>query len=287
MGDGDGFRLEDARVALIGLGLMGGSLAMTLKEKCRRLEAVEPDAAIRELARRRGVVDSIEADPAQILSEADLVILAAPIPAILDWLKELPRYIKKPCVVLDLGSSKRVVATAMEKLPANFDPIGGHPICGRERLSLENADPGLYRGAAFVLTPLRRTGERARAAARQVIEVLGAREMELDAEEHDRILAATSHLPFLLSSALALSTPAEFADFIGTGFRSASRLAGTPSSMMSGVIQSNRQNILQAFDRFQSGLDALKAAIQDNNEEQLNRLLGDACSQYQKLITEQ
>lgn len=264
---------------------MGGSLAMALKGHCRRLDAVEPDQTTRELARRRGIVDSAEADSAELLPEADLVILAAPLPSILDWLKELPHYTKKSCVVLDLGSSKGDVVAAMGELPGNFDPIGGHPICGRERLTLENADANLYRDAPFVLTPLKRTGARARSAAGQIVFIIGSRFIELDAQEHDRILASTSHLPFLLSSALALSTPTEFAALTGTGFRSTSRLAGTPSSMMLGVIRSNRENVLEAIGKFQEELDQLKNAILEEDDAQLDTLLETSRSHYQALVS--
>lgn len=277
--------MGEARVVIVGLGLMGGSLAMALKGHCRRLDAVEPDQTTRELARRRGIVDSAEADSAELLPEADLVILAAPLPSILDWLKELPHYTKKSCVVLDLGSSKGDVVAAMGELPGNFDPIGGHPICGRERLTLENADANLYRDAPFVLTPLKRTGARARSAAGQIVFIIGSRFIELDAQEHDRILASTSHLPFLLSSALALSTPTEFAALTGTGFRSTSRLAGTPSSMMLGVIRSNRENVLEAIGKFQEELDQLKNAILEEDDAQLDTLLETSRSHYQALVS--
>ncbi len=135
-----GFNLKDANIALIGLGLMGGSLALSLKGRCRRLSAYDPDQSTLELARRQEIVHHADSDPAKILADADLVILACPVPAIVEWLRRLPEFVQHPCIVLDIGSSKRTIVAALETLPANFDPIGGHPICGRERLSLENAE---------------------------------------------------------------------------------------------------------------------------------------------------
>lgn len=219
-----GFSLKDAKITIIGLGLMGGSLALTLKDHCHHLDAIEPLPTACELVRRQNIVHHTGDDPANILPEADLVILAAPVPAILEWIHLLPRYIQRSCIVLDLGSTKRDIVTAMDSLPANFDPLGRHPICGREQLSLANAQADLYRGTPFVLTPLVRTTPRARAAAMQIIEAIGAHAIEMTANDHDRILASTSHLPFLLSSALALATPAESAQLIGPGFRSTARL---------------------------------------------------------------
>jgi len=185
--------------------------------------------------------------------------------------------------VLDIGSSKRMIVAALETLPQNFDPIGGHPICGRERLSLANAERFLYRDAPFVLTPLLRTSEKARTAALQIIEALGANPVWLDAEDHDRILAATSHLPYLLSSALAYATTEDAAPLVGPGFRSSARLAGTPSSMMLGVILSNADNVLASIAHFRQSLDEIESALLDENRDALQSKLDKACDQYKDL----
>jgi prephenate dehydrogenase len=280
-----GFLLKDAHIALIGLGLMGGSLALSLKPRCRRLSAYDPDQATLELARRQEIVHVADGDPAKILAEADLMILACPVPAILDWIGRLPDSIQGPCIVLDIGSSKRTIVAALESLPGNFDPIGGHPICGRERLSLENAERFLYRDAPFVLTPLPRTGERARSAALQIVEALGSHPIWMNAEDHDRILASTSHLPYLISSALALATPEDTAPLVGPGFRSSARLAGTPSSMMLGVLLSNVDNALEAIIRFRHSLDILESALQTKNIDALQSTLDTSQTKYQSLIS--
>ena len=263
---------------------MGGSLALSLKPRCRRLSAYDPDQATLELARRQEIVHLADSDPAVILTDADLVVLACPVPAIVDWLQRIPKHIQHPCIVLDIGSSKRTIVAALETLPANFDPVGGHPICGRERLSLENAERFLYRDAPFVLTPLSRTSERARLAAMQIVKALGANPFWLDADVHDRILAAVSHLPYLLSSALALATSEEVAPLLGPGFRSTSRLAGTPSSMMLGVLQSNADNVLASIASFRHSLDILESALKSGSEETLKSTLDQSRNHYQRLI---
>ena len=284
--DKPGFALKNANVAIIGLGLMGGSLALSLKERCRRLSAYDPHLPTLELARRQEITHVADSDPTRVLADPDLVILACPVPAIVDWLQRLPEYIQHPCIVLDIGSSKRTIVAALKTLPDNFDPIGGHPICGRERLSLENAERFLYREAPFVLTALSRTGKRARSAALQIVDALGANPIWLNADDHDRILAATSHLPYLLSSALALVTPKDAAPLVGPGFRSSARLAGTPSSMMLGVLQSNRDNVIDALDRLQEQIAALKSALIANDLVKLKSNLDSTRTHYQKLITD-
>jgi prephenate dehydrogenase len=282
--DEPGFKLKNANIAIIGLGLMGGSLALSLKDRCRRLSALDVDLPTLEFARRQEIVHSAGSDPVEILVDVDLVILACPVPAIMDWLNRLPGYIQYPCIVLDVGSTKRAIASAMDSLPKNFDPLGGHAICGKEQLSLKNAERSLYQNAPFVLTPLPRTGSNARSAALKIIEAIGANPVWVDAETHDRILAMTSHLPYLLSSVLTLITPEIATPFIGPGFRSSSRLADTPSSMMLGVLESNRDEILPVLSRFQDQLTVIEKIFLENDTAKLKDILDLARDHYQSLV---
>jgi prephenate dehydrogenase len=281
----DGFRLQDSKIAIIGLGLMGGSLALALRGKCATLYGIDSDRATLELATARQVVDQGDTNPENLARQADLVILATPVPAIIDFIQKLPLLLQTPCIVLDLGSTKKAIVQAMSFLPENFDPIGGHPICGKEKLGLEHAEGSLYGGAPFVVTALKRSTGRAKSAIKQIITAIGANAIEMNAEEHDRILASTSHLPFLLSSALALSTPPEFGSLVGTGFKSTSRLAGTPAHMSMGILQSNRINILNALQAFRRSLDQIESTLQDENYLQLELLLNQSRSTYQALVS--
>lgn len=275
------FNLAESKIAILGLGLMGGSLALGLRGKCAALYGIDPHLPTLELALSQHIVDYADSDPAKLLPEVDLVILSAPVPAILTLLEQLPTFTPNTCIVMDMGSTKRLVVEAMSKLPERFDPIGGHPICGKEKLSLANAERTLYYAAPFLLTPLGRTSSRAISAANQIIEALGAKGKTLDAVEHDRILASTSHLPFLISSALLLATPKDVAPFVGPGFKSTSRLAGTSSSMMLGVLQSNRENVLNALHGMQSQLAEIEAALSSEDFAKLESLLNDAQAKYQ------
>jgi prephenate dehydrogenase len=281
----DDFVLARSKIAILGLGLMGGSLALGLHGKCATLLGVDPHPATVELARSRSIVDYADTDPANLLPEADLVILAAPVFAILSLLEQLPSFTSRPCIVLDIGSTKQSIVEAMARLPERFDPIGGHPICGKESLSLANAEATLYQDAPFLLTPLPRTTSRALSAAHQIIKAIGARPMIVDVQEHDRVLASTSHLPFLLSSALALATPRNAAPFIGPGFKSTSRLAGTSASMMAGVLQSNRENVLEALSRFLGHLAELQSALIASDAPALHKILNRSQSSYHDFFT--
>jgi len=282
----DDFRLQKAKIAIVGLGLMGGSLALALQGKCAALYGIDANHATLKLALDKRIVDQADSDLARLsaLPQADLVILATPVLTIIDLIQKLPSLIQKSCIILDLGSTKKDIVQAMSALPEYFDPIGGHPVCGKEKLGLENADARLFQNAPFVITPLERTTHRARKAAEQVVSVIGAHLIEMDVEEHDRALAFTSHLPFLISSVLVLSTPVEYSLLIGTGFRSTSRLAGTPSHMMMGILKSNTDNILNAIQAFRTSLNNFEAALQDEDYSQLEMIIDQSRISYH-LIT--
>jgi prephenate dehydrogenase len=279
------FNLAESKIAIIGLGLMGGSLALGLRGKCAALYGCDPHLPTIELALSQHIVDYADSDPANLLPEVDLVILSAPVPAILTLLEKLPSYTSNPCIVMDMGSTKKLIVESMSQLPERFDPIGGHPICGKEKLSLANAERTLYYAAPFLLTPLERTSSRALSAANQIIEALGAKASILDATEHDRILASTSHLPFLLSSALTLATSEDVSSFVGPGFKSTSRLAGTSSSMMLGVLQTNRENVLKALHELQKQLTEIESSLSEEDFKKLEAILNQAQNKYQKFNT--
>ena len=279
------FNLAESKIAIIGLGLMGGSLALGLRGKCAALFGCDPHRATLELALSQNIVDRADSDPANLLPQVDLVILSGPLPALLSLREQMPTYTNHPGIGIHLGSTKKLIVESMSRLPERFDPIGGHPICGKEKLSLTNAERTLYYAAPFLLTPLERTSPRALSAAHQIIEAIGAKATTLDATDHDRILASTSHLPFLLSSALALATPEDVASFIGPGFKSTSRLAGTSSSMMLGVLQSNRENVLNTISELQQQLAEIKIALASEDFSKLETILNKAQNKYQKFTT--
>lgn len=278
-----GFSLRDSMIGIFGLGLMGGSLALALRGHCARLIGFDSDPSALEFAISKHIVDQAETSAVRSLPPLDMLILATPVPVILDLIQHLPSLMTHPCILMDLGSTKRDIVEAMSTLPGYFDPIGGHPICGKERLGLENADRSLYQGAPFVITPLERTTQVAKSAVTQILSLIGAHQIEMSATDHDQILASTSHLPFLISSALTQATPQEFSQLVGPGFRSTSRLAGTPAHMMMGILQSNRDNVLAAIQKFHHSLAELEAALQQENDSQLEILLNRSHRSYQSI----
>jgi prephenate dehydrogenase len=288
--------LKNTRVAVAGLGLMGGSLALALRGHCRELIGLDRDPRTLTLALERGVVDRAglldgrarpdwsQVDPGRLLPEADLVILATPVNTILRLLMDLPDMHPGSPVVLDLGSTKTEIVRAMQNLPERFDPIGGHPMCGKEKSSLDAAEARIYSGAPFALAVLPRTTPRARVLAEDLVNAVGAHPLWIEPERHDAWVAATSHLPYLVANALAASTPFNVAELIGPGFRSTTRVAGTSSDMMLDVLTTNRDNILEALGRFRTHLDALETLLVESNLPELQARLDGGSDAYRRLV---
>lgn len=276
--------LSSQDVLVFGLGLMGGSLSMGLRGMCRSLAAVEIDEHTRQLALERGIVDHIFPFPPPRPVPASLIVLAAPILTNLTIMEHLEAYCSGPAVVIDLGSTKTSTVQQMESLNEQFTPIGGHPMCGKEFQSLEHAEAGLFHGATFALTPLLRTTPLARKLARELVVALGAVPIWLDARTHDQWVAFTSHLPYLLSNALAQTTPEAARPLAGPGFRSTSRLAGSNQVMMMDILKSNREHILAALAGYQHNLQQLTRLLADENWDGLQQLLQSGAHQREMIL---
>ncbi len=278
--------LSSNRVAILGLGLMGGSLALALRGGCAQLLGYDPDPQAVRVAQTNQMVDYASKQIDKILPQADLIILAAPVKQILRLLGELDQLHPGPAVVLDIGSTKRQVVAAMQALPARFDPLGGHPMCGKEKSSLTNAEPDLYQGAAFVLCRLTRTSQRALQLADQLIHAVGAHTIWLEAELHDRWIAATSHLPYLLANALVQATPLEAAGLVGPGYRSTTRLAASFTPMLLDVLDTNLDMLLPALHTFREVLDRLEGCLIKEDREGLEVYLQESAQRHANLLDE-
>lgn len=276
--------LSEFHIAIIGLGLMGGSLAMALRHHCAALYGIDHDPAVLALAEKRKVADRTSLYPEELLPLADIIILATPISAILETLHRLPQLHPGKAIVLDLGSTKEHITKAMQDLPSRFDPIGGHPMCGKEKSSLENADPAIFQGATFAFVPLERSSAHARALCVQLAQTIGAAPLWVDAQTHDRWSAATSHFPYLLSNALAAITPIEASPLVGPGFRSTVRLAATPPTLMRDVLSTNRHNILTRLRIFQAHLTQIENLLETGDFEAIENLLAQGAMQQQALL---
>ena len=285
------FSLRDATVAVVGLGLMGGSLAMALRARraCRKILGITRNVAARQAALSRAVVDAASPDLA-LVSEADVIILATPVRTILEQLPQVGTIAREDAIIMDLGSTKLEITRAMEGLPAHLEPIGAHPMCGKETFGFNAADADLYRDAVFVLTPLARTSASTVACAESLAVTIGARPIVLDAARHDKIVAAISHLPFALAATLMKTTDelAQADDLLyvlaASGFRDTSRLAAGDVTMMLDILLTNRENVAAALRTCAQNLDELAELIDRQDEAALRAVLQGAAMKRRQLF---
>ena len=269
--------MRDARVVIVGLGLMGGSLGLALNRGglCREVVGVarRPETVREALA--AGAAQRATTDLVEGVAGAGVIVLATPVRTILRQIRQLAALPLDPCLVLDLGSTKGEIVSAMEALPAQVQPVGAHPMCGKEATGLAVAEATLYHDAPWVLVPLPRTLPHALALARELAEAAGARPLVLDAARHDRLVAAISHLPYVLAVALVLAATEIGAEdgtvweLAASGFRDTSRLAASDVSMMLDILLTNRTAVGDALRRASAQLGHLADLIAAGDEESL------------------
>lgn len=264
--------LEDSRITVVGLGLMGGSLALDLLEQGMRLSGVDSDPHTARLARNAGIA-TVDINTA--LTSSDVLVLATPVRETLRLLETFRSHPPELELVIDLGSTKRQIVEAMDALPDGLAAIGGHPLCGKELSGFQQAQIGLYQGSRFVLTSSSHTTEAALATAEQLVDSIGATPLQMDATRHDQLLGAASHLPYLLAVALTGAVEslgkedAAIWDVVSSGFLSSSRLAASDPTMMIDILATNREMVLAALARAQAELDRLSGFLSTGENEAL------------------
>ncbi len=274
---------EVRRVAIVGLGLMGGSLALALRRLPRppRIVAASADAADLERGLARGVVDDAAPDAAVAVADADLVVYATPVSVTLELLASTRERIRDDAVVTDLGSVKRPVESRARAVGLGGRFVGGHPVAGSHRSGLAAARADLYDGARVWLTPAdaESAGDPAAAHALERVAALwrsvGAEPAVIGAEEHDRLMAWASHLPQLAASALASALARAgiaLAD-LGPGGADTTRIAASPPALWADILRHNADLVHQPLNALQGALAELAAALERGDGEALEDLL--------------
>ncbi len=281
----------DFDISIVGLGLMGGSLALALREAGwrGRITAVSRNPQTLAAAESSGAIDRGFTDLPAGVADAGMVVLATPVRTLLRQLPEVGRHAAAGAVVLDMGSTKVEICAALAGLPPGLEPIGGHPMCGKEKAGFQAADAGLYRGRTFVLCPLPRTGEAALRSTHALVDAIGARPLVLDPAAHDRAVAAISHLPYALAVALVNAVD-EAGDplawtLAASGFRDTSRVAASDVDMMLDILLSNRRDIMAWLRLYARQFAGLYEALAEQDEPALRRQLTTAQETRARLNT--
>jgi prephenate dehydrogenase len=256
------------QLAIVGVGLLGGSVAKAarLGGLARRIVGVGRDPERLRPAVDDGTLDAAVIDLDAGVREADLVLLAAPVLAIEGLLERVWRAAPDGAVVTDVGSTKRNIVRAAERLAATrpFAFVGSHPLAGSEQAGYKVARPDLFRGATVVVTPTETTALPALKKTTEFWEALGARVTSLDPETHDRTVAAISHLPHLIACALvdgAVRVEPGALDLAARGFRDTTRIAAGDPDMWTEIFLANRDALTAGVQAFRVALDDLQRAI--------------------------
>ena len=266
------------RLAIIGVGLIGGSLSLALKKAGVVNEVVgySRTEEVRQQALELGIIDRVATSIADAVKDADIVFLAVPMGAMAAVLSELADHIKDDCIITDGGSAKaQVVDVAREALGEKFSRfVPGHPIAGTERSGPGAAFAELYQQHRIVLTPVAETNVDALEKVRAMWMVTGAEVFEMEVKHHDVVLAATSHLPHVLAfNLVAMLAERDDCDevlrYAAGGFRDFSRIASSDPLMWRDICLTNSDAILGLLEQYQQGLDQLKAAIKQQDGEHL------------------
>ena len=272
-------KLSETRLTVVGLGLMGGSIASALRGVVANLTGVDQNPQTVELATHIGFVDHATMDLASALEDCDLVLLAVPVRAGIAILHDLGKRLPSPPFVIDVSSTKLAITAAMNDLPPSTDPIGGHPLCGKESGGLGAADRFLFREQTFILAPLERTTASAKSLAVSLVEALGANPVEMDAAQHDQTIAVTSHLPHLLGITLvqvvarAARRDPEVWTMVSSGYQDTSRLAGSDPAMLTDILVTNRDPILEALDQSTGALETWRSLIAEGDPDAIRAAL--------------
>ena len=265
------------KLAIVGVGLIGGSVALAARSRglADRIIGVDRDAGCRARALSLAVIDEAAGELSAVAG-CDVVVLCTPVDGIARQALLAASLCAAGTLLTDTGSTKGQIVRAVEEgLPAGVFFVGAHPLAGSEKHGPEHADPDLFQGRLTVVTP---TAQTPLAALRRTIafwEALGARVQVMDCDEHDRALALTSHLPHLAASALAGILPPEWYELTASGFRDTTRLAAANPALWAAICQQNRTALLAALGSFQGRLEEFRQALEHGDSERVRELLTD------------
>jgi prephenate dehydrogenase len=259
------------RMAVIGVGLIGGSLARVLRERGEVGEVIGVGRQAPNLQRavELGVIDRYSHDPCEGVSGADLVFLSTPVCSIASILARIAPFLAPGCVVTDGGSVKEAIVSACEPLmPEGTHFVGGHPIAGTENSGVEASFATLFQGKRCIVTPTKQTDPLALETVVRMWEIAGSEVVRMDAEKHDRIVAAISHLPHMVAYSLVNAVGGynlfdeSILSYSAGGFRDFTRIASSDPAMWRDIALMNRSAVLEMMDFFSRNFQALRSLVE-------------------------
>lgn len=265
-----------ANLVVVGVGLLGASIALAARRRgvASRVLGVDRDPDALRQARERGILDDGGTDLATAAAQADVMVFCTPVDVIAAQVLATAAVCQAGTLLTDVGSTKAAIVRDVEdRLPAGVSFVGGHPLAGSEKNGPTHASAHLLEGRQVIVTRTPRTDGAALARAAAFWEALGAWVRVMDPEDHDRAMALTSHLPHLTASALASTLLPSLHGLTASGFRDTTRLAGGDPALWSGILCSNRANVLDALDRLDDQLRRFRDLLVAGDRAALETLL--------------
>jgi len=273
------------KVAIIGMGLIGGSLGLALQQKKlaemvigipRRPETI--DEALNIKAIIKGTLNVAEG-----VREADLIFICTPISLIIPKLKEIIPHVKKGAIITDVGSTKeQIVAEAEKIVPSGIYFIGGHPMAGKEKSGVAQSEASLFYKKPYVLIKTKKTNGKAFNTLKKIISNIGGNVMEMDAKSHDLAVASISHLPIVVAASL-VNAVVDMGDvkekakkLASTGFGDTTRIASGDPKLGLDIFRTNAESVLSVLEKFKKEIDIFQKALQEQDEVQIVNKLSDA-----------
>jgi prephenate dehydrogenase len=263
-------------VAIVGVGLIGGSIGLTLRQRglADAVVGVGRRSASLRTARRVGAVTTTTVDLAKGVAGAELIVVCTPVQRIVDTVREAARHCPEGALITDTGSTKRAIVESLDgQLPRGCRFLGGHPLAGSEKTGAVHAVADLFEGRIAVLTPTKNTHAEDFDTLESFWSALGSVVIQMSPEEHDRALAVTSHVPHLAATALAATLPENWFRLTGMGALDTTRIASGDADIWTHIFLQNRDNVLAALGKVEHELSALRSAIETGDEENLRNLL--------------
>lgn len=279
---GDG--VSDAwpkRVAILGVGLLGGSVGLALKKVKPDVEIIGTSRNVsrRDLAVRTGAVDEAVESVADACQQSDVVVVCSPVDKIAPMVIEAARHTPADCLITDVGSTKAGIVSSVAQTPSAMAKfVAAHPIAGSEKTGVENAVAGLFHEKIVILTPSPDAKRQRVDAADRFWQMTGGKIIEMSPEEHDVHLASVSHVPHLVSALVARLAPPKALDLVGTGWRDITRVAAGDPTLWTAIASENRAAISGELAKLAESVDELRRLIDDGSDDDLFRWLSEAKS---------
>ena len=263
------------KVAIVGTGLIGGSLGLVIKKQGLAAEVVGISRHKKNLllAQRRGAIDR-GSQSLEIINGADLLILATPVEVIMNLAPKISKIVSKDCIVTDVGSTKSEIVAHLSKIFPGY--VGSHPLAGSEKRSIAYANTDIFKNSLCVLTPKKNTERKALNKLKILWAKAGARVVLLTPRSHDKILSFVSHLPHAVAFSLVSIMPEKFLKFASTGLKDTTRIASSDSELWAEIFLSNPDNILKAIRSLEGKIAEVKKAIQKKDKQKLLKILKEA-----------